>query len=118
MYSIDLTRELFTPTVIVPRIPTAGEDFTITCRLDGVVERLVVGTVTLGWFLPPGGTPGMQTRDGTAYTIPLQFTPVMTMNAGTYRCVTEIQGIPSLNVFEVQGEVMRVQSNVMLRISY
>ena len=114
MYSIELTRDLFRPAVTVPGSPIAGEDFNITCRLDGVVERLVVGIVTLAWFLPSSGTPGIQTRDGTAYTIPLQFTPVVTSNADTYECVVRIQGIPSLTVSETQGELLLVQSNVML----
>ena len=116
LYSTEFARDLFTPAIIVPVTPTAGEDFNITCRLDGVVERLVVGIVTLGWFLPPAGTPGMQTRDGTAYTISLQFTPVVTSNTGTYECVARIQNIPSLTVLESQGGDLLVQSNVMLRI--
>ena len=110
LYLIELTRDLFMPDIIVPYIPTAGENFNITCRLDGVVERLVVGTVTLAWFFPPAGTPGIQTRDGTAYTIPLQFTPVVTSNADTYECAVRIQGIPSLTVVEIQREVLHVQS--------
>ena len=117
LYSIELTHDLFTPAIIVSHNPTAGEQFNITCRLDGVVERLAVGTVSLSWLNPPAGTPGMQTRDGSAYTKQLQFTPVVvTSNAAAYMCVAQIQGISSLNVTVLQEEVLLVQSNFMLRI--
>ena len=75
-------------------MPTAGDNFNIICRLDGVVERLV-GTlaVTLSFPNPPGGAPGDQSRDGLAYIRPRFFNPGMTDDVGVYTCLAVV--IPS-----------------------
>ena len=43
-------------------------------------------TVILTFTSPPGGTAGDQSQDGSAYTRPHIFTPVMTDDVGTYTC--------------------------------
>ena len=39
---IALSDAVFTPRIIIPGVPTAGDNFNIICRLDGVVERLAL----------------------------------------------------------------------------
>ena len=43
-------------------------------------------TVILTFDMPLGGTPGNQSRNGSAYIVPHIFNPGMTDDAGTYRC--------------------------------
>ena len=86
-----LSNAVFTPRVIIPGVPTAGDNFNIICRLDGVVERLAVTpTVILTFANPPGGTPGDQSQDGSTYTRPRIFNPVITDDVGTYTCFATI----------------------------
>ena len=47
--------------------------------------------VTLTYNEPAGGTPGDQSRDGSAYILPRIFNPGMTDDAGTYVCRADIQ---------------------------
>ena len=86
--SVALSDNLFTPDIIIPGVLTAGDNFNITCRLDGVVERLVG---TLDVFLsfitvPGGGLNSDQYRDGLAYIRSHFLNPGMTGDSGTYRC--------------------------------
>ena len=95
-------------------MPTAGDNFNIICKLDGVVERLVSGTsVSLSFFNPPGGAPGDQSQDGSAYIIPRIFTPGKTSDVGTYTCIATAV-IPSLGAFLsfANGRILQIQSNV------
>ena len=85
---VALSDNLFTPDIIIPGVPTAGDNFNITCRLDGVVERLVG---TLDVFLlfinvPGGGLTSGQYRDGLAYIRSHFLNPGMTGDTGTYHC--------------------------------
>ena len=109
---IVLSDHLFEPTVIVPGTPTAGEDFIVTCRLDGVVERLVVGRINL---ILPGANLLGQTPIGTPIVVTQQFTPVTTSDAKLYSCVASVSGTTSGIFFEstIVGELF-VQSNAML----
>ena len=108
-----LSNNLFTPAVIIPGAPTAGDDFNIICRLDGVVERLV-GTpvVTLSFVNPPGGEPGEQAHYGTAYIRPRIFNPGKTSDVGTYTCFAVV--IPSTGGYfgRTASETLQIQSNV------
>ena len=90
MFHVELTNSLFIPNIISPVTPTAGEDFNMTCRLDGVVERLVMRSVTLAWSSPPGGVKETQDNNGAAYIRPLTFTPVTTLDASNYQCVAVV----------------------------
>ena len=95
---VALSNDLFTPDIIISGAPTAGDNFNIICRLDGVVERLVgTPTVVLSFLSPPGGVSGSQSRDGLAYIRPRLFSPGMTDNSGTYTCVATV--IPSSGGF-------------------
>ena len=92
-----LSNAVFTPRVIIPGVPTAGDNFNIICRLDGVVERLAVTpTVILTSIIPPGGTAGDQSQDGSAYTLPRIFTPGMTDDVGTYTCSATVFVVPNI----------------------
>ena len=82
-----LSNAVFTPRVIIPGVPTAGDNFNIICRLDGVVERLpLMPSVLLGFAFPPGGISGETSMDGDAYFRPHIFSPGMTDDVGTYQC--------------------------------
>ena len=85
---IALSNAVFTPRIIIPGVPTAGDNFNIICRLDGVVERLAVTpfAVTLAFSMPPGGMAGNQSRNGSAYIREHILNPLMTSDVGTYRC--------------------------------
>ena len=96
--NLALSNNLFVPDVIIPGVPTAGDNFNIICRLDGVVERLV-GTpmVTLSFSSPPGGAPGDQSQNGSAYIRPRIFNPGRTSDVGTYTCLAVV--VPSSGGF-------------------
>ena len=89
---VALSDDLFTPDIIIPGVPTAGDNFNIICRLAGVVERLV-GTpiVILSFNNPPGGSPGDQSPDGSAYIIPRIFNPGITNDVGSYICLSVVR---------------------------
>ena len=88
---VALSNDLFTPDIIIPGVPTAGDNFNITCRLDGVVERLVdTPVVILEFSNAPGGLSGDQSQDGLAYIRPRFFDPGMTDDSGTYSCIAII----------------------------
>ena len=108
---VGLSGKVFTP-VIVPGIPTAGENFNLTCRLAGTVERLVTGTVTLSF--PPVSL--FTAVTGAPIMVSQKFTPVRTSNAGSYTCDATIRNTPTSGNFlsdEASGELL-IQSNVML----
>ena len=89
--NLALSNNLFTPDIIIPGVPTAGDNFNIICRLDGVVERLVgTTTVILSFINSPGGAPADQSRDGSAYIRPRIFNPGKTSHVGTYTCVATV----------------------------
>ena len=77
-----------------------------------MVERLAIGTVSLLWLNPPGGTPGEQTNDGEAVIRSLTFTPVMTSNANNYTCVAVVLGTSSGNHVKSGVGTLFVKSNV------
>ena len=111
---VALSNDLFTPDIIISGAPTAGDNFNIICRLDGVVERLVgTPTVTLSFTNPPGGVSGGQSRDGLAYIRPRIFNPGKTNDVGTYTCGAIV--LLSLGVFSsTASEILQIQSNVTL----
>ena len=88
---VALSSNLFTPDIIIPGIPTAGDNFNIICRLAGVVERLI-GTplVILSFISLPGGVLGELSQDGSAYIIPRIFNPGETSDVGTYTCAATV----------------------------
>ena len=97
---IALIDNLFGSAVIVPGTPTAGEDFNITCRLDGVVERLVVGRV---YIFFAGALKHVQTPTGGPVILLQQFTPVTTFAAAIYICAVYV--ITPFGVFfSIQAE--------------
>ena len=96
--NLALGNNLFIPDVIIPGVPTAGDNFNITCRLDGVVERLVDPmTVSLTFINNPPGEPENQYRDGSVYIRPQAFNPGKTSYVGTYICLASV--IPSSGGF-------------------
>ena len=89
--TIALSSAVFTPRVIIPGVQTAGDNFNIICRLDGVVERLAVTPiVTMTFTTQQGGEPRDQSQDGLAYVRPRAFQPGTTDDVGTYSCFVSI----------------------------
>ena len=88
---VGLSNNLFTPDIIIPGLPTAGDNFSIICRLAGVVERLVSGTsVILSFVSSPGGVSGNQFLNGSAFIKSRMFNPGRTSDSGSYTCVSTI----------------------------
>ena len=89
MSCVALDDGLFTPRFIFLGVPTAGENFNVTCRLDGIVERVVVEEVSVQFRSPIPGM-GIQEpnvlRDGPAYIRQVKLNPAMTNDFGSYRC--------------------------------
>ena len=99
------------PDIIIPGAPTAGDNFNIICRLDGVVERLVsTQVVSLSFSNPPGGFAGEQSRNGLAYIRPRLFNPGTTDDSGTYTCIAIVR--PSLGVYFVgsSSRILQIKS--------
>ena len=74
-------------------MPTAGDNFNITCRLAGVVERLGSSTpINLSFASSPGGVSGNQTLNGSAVIRSLMFifNTGRTSYSGTYTCVSMV----------------------------
>ena len=114
--TVALSNNLFTPDITIPGTPTctAGDNFNIICRLDGVVERLVgTPTVTLSFTNPPGGVSGGQSRDGLAYIRPRIFNPVMIDDAGKYTCFATVY-IHLRGYFENTSPIgiLQIRSNI------
>ena len=107
-----LTEALFTPRLIIPVAPTAGNSFNIICRLDGVVERLVsVARVSLSYDVTPGGLTGSTTREGLAYVRQQIFASGMLSDVGTYECLATVLKLPNSNNFNVFGiGVLQIRS--------
>ena len=106
-----LSNAVFTPRVIIPGVPTAGDNFNIICRLDGVVERLAVTPIVFLTFAnPPGGTPGDQSQDGSAYNLPRIFNPGMTDDVGTYRCHAIVDTPSGGLFFGLTSETLQIRS--------
>ena len=84
---IALNNAVFTPRVTIPGVPTAGDNFNIFCRLDGVIERLAV-TVSVGlvYTSAPGGMSGEILQTGPVRTRLRMFNPGMTDDVGMYTC--------------------------------
>ena len=112
MLFVELSNDLFTPDIIIPGELTAGDNFNITCRLDGVVERLV-GTptvVTLSFINPPGGASGDQSRDGSAYIRPHFFNPGTTGDSGTYSCRALVSSSSDMIFIHSSSETLQIKS--------
>ena len=112
---VALSSDLFTPDIIIPGAPTAGDNFNIICRLDGVVERLVgTPTVSLSFLSPPGGLSGGQSHDGSAFIRPRIFNPGKTSDVGIYSCLVTVI-TPSLGLFfGIANRILQIQSNVTI----
>ena len=110
MLFVALSDNLFTPDIIIPGTPTAGDNFNITCRLDGVVERLVGTPTVLLLFssLPGGGVTGNLFRDGLAYIRQHRFNPGMTNDAGTYACIAAV--LSNFFFFSTSSETLQIKS--------
>ena len=77
--------------LIIPDVPTAGENFTITCRLHGAVDRLAVTPIVLlNFTYPHGGVSNKLIQDGLLYTRKQSFNPGNTSDAGNYTCLATI----------------------------
>ena len=115
MLFVALSNDLFTPDIIIPGAPTAGDNFNIICRLDGVVERLVsTPSVILTFINPPGGAPGDLSQNSSAYIRPRIFNPGETSDVGTYTCAATVI-IPSLGTFlGIANRILQIQSNVTI----
>ena len=89
---IALNNAAFTPRVIIPGVPTAGDNFNIECRLDGVIERLAVtpALVLLTYTSAPGGISGDTLLTGPVRTILRMFNPGMTDDVGMYTCFATV----------------------------
>ena len=86
-YTLALNDTVFTPLVIIPNDLTAGDNFNITCQLNGVVERLAeTPLVSLTFSDSPNGTQGELIQNGLTYIRQLIFNPGITDNAGSYKC--------------------------------
>ena len=107
-----LTGALFTPRLIIPVAPTAGDSFSIICRLDGVVERLVSGPVIiLSYIVAPGGLTPPMSRDGLAYIREQVFASGMLSDVGIYRCLASIFDLPNSATFNVFGSgILQIRS--------
>ena len=114
--SAALSGAAFTPHVIIPGVPTAGDNFNIICRLDGVVERLAMNpalSVTLTFIATQGGASVDTSQNESIYFRPRTFNPGMTDDVGDYRC-RAIVDVTFDIVFispNVLG-VLRMQSNM------
>ena len=108
--TVAIRNDLFVPDIIIPGAPTAGDKFNITCRLDGVVERLVgTPTVLLSFLSPPGGVTGIQFQDGLAYSRSHSFKPGMTDDVGNYTCAASV--FLSLGLFgSTSSRILQIQS--------
>ena len=108
---VALSHDLFAPDITIPGIPTAGDNFNIICRLDGVVERLVsTPLVFLSFSNPPGGASGDQSHDGSAYIIPRIFNPGETSDVGTYLCSALVFSSLIGGFLGIASEILQIQS--------
>ena len=110
---VALSNAVFTPRIIIPGVPTAGDNFNIICRLDGVVERMVGERVDMSFRSggTQGGTLGAQSQNGSAYILPHIFNPGMTDDVGTYTCRVTVEP-PSGSFFTDQtSEELQIKSN-------
>ena len=106
--TIALSNAVFTPRVIIPGVPTVGDNLNITCKLNGVVERLsITPIITLEFIGPPGGTSGEQFRNDLAYFLQQIFNPGMTDDSGRYTCVSRVGAFTSNT-----SEVLQIKSMV------
>ena len=107
---IGLSNNLFTPDIIIFGMSTAGDNFSIICRLAGVVERLVSGTsVILSFVSSPGGVSGDQSLNGSAFFKSHLFNPGRTSDSGSYTCVSTII-VNGENLTASTNEVLHVKS--------
>ena len=105
---VGLSNNLFTPDIIIPGLPTAGDNFSIICRLAGVVERLVSGTsVILSFVSSPGGVSGNQALIGSVFIKSHMFNPGRTSDSGLYTCVSTIV---------INGNFLTASTNEILQI--
>ena len=105
---IALSNDLFIPDIIIPGVPTTGDSFNITCRLAGVVERLVSGTsLILSFVSSPGGVSGDLALNGSAFIRSHIFNSVRTSDSGLYTCVSMVI---------VPGGVLSASTNKILQI--
>ena len=108
---VALSNDLFTPDIIIPGAPTAGDNFNITCRLAGVVERLVgTPTVILSFINPPGGASGDQSRDGLTYIRSHFFNPGTTGDSGTYSCRALVSSSSDMIFIHSSSETLQIKS--------
>ena len=101
-------------------MPTAGDNFNVTCRLAGVVERLVSSTsINLSFVSSPGGVSGNQTLNGSAVIRSLMFNPVRTSDSGTYTCVSMVN-VPGGFFSASTDRILQMKSkhNAVLLIMY
>ena len=114
---IALNNAAFTPRVIIPGVPTAGDNFIIICRLDGLVERLTnpPSRVILNYGSTPGGEAADQIEDGLAYILPRQFNPGTTSDAGIYTCDAVVQFSGGGGAFSPFADgTLRIQSMIVV----
>lgn len=110
---VELSDDVFTPNIVVPDDPIAGDSFNIFCKLDGVADRLVGGIITLVFEEPvPGGMPVNQFQNGSTFVRPHSFNPAMTSDVGMYSCLVTVRNIPSVGgrFFGDASEQLQIRS--------
>ena len=111
---IALNNAAFTPHIIIPGVPTTGDNFNIVCRLDGVIERLAVtpGLVILTYSSAPGGLSGDILQTGPVRTRLRMFNPGMTDDVGMYSCAATVLISSSIFGFISNG-LLQIQSMIV-----
>ena len=115
LINAELKEAFFTPRVIIPGgVPTAGDNFKITCVLQNeVVNRLTeTAVVSLNFVNSPGGRTECPPQNESTYIIQQSFDPGRTSDAGIYHCLATVKLTKPL-VFQVgTSRHLRIQSNV------
>ena len=103
---------MFTPRVIIPGVPTAGDNFNIECRLDGAIERLAATllSVTLAYSSAPGGMTGETLLTGPVRTRLRIFNPGMTDDVGIYTCAATVISLSSGFFGGFSSGLLQIQS--------
>ena len=109
----------FTPRVIIPGVPTAGDNFNIVCRLDGVIERLAVTPllVNLAYTSAPGGMSGDTLQTGLVLTRLRMFNPGKADDVGMYTCIATVIVLSS-GFIGLGNGLLQIQSMIVPLIHF
>ena len=110
LFSAALSSAKILHQLIIPDVPTAGDNFTITCRLDGAVDRLAVTPIVmLNFTYPHGGVSNELIQDGLLYNRKQSFNPGKTSDAGNYTCLATII-IGNKTLINIAHGLLKMQS--------